>query len=71
MHRLFAFADRRDAAMMTVGALAAVVNGLAMQLFDLIIYGVFMTCKSVLAHNIYTVHNEGGSLNVHGKGRRV
>jgi hypothetical protein len=30
MHRLFAFADRRDAAMMAVGAAAAVANGLAM-----------------------------------------
>ncbi|KAL6846430.1 hypothetical protein ACP4OV_023878 [Aristida adscensionis] len=29
MHRLFAFADRRDAAMMAVGAAAAVANGLA------------------------------------------
>ncbi|KAL6637974.1 hypothetical protein ACP70R_025546 [Stipagrostis hirtigluma subsp. patula] len=29
VHRLFAFADRRDAAMMAVGAAAAVVNGLA------------------------------------------
>ncbi|CAN6278442.1 unnamed protein product [Urochloa humidicola] len=30
MHRLFAFADRRDAAMMAVGAAAAAANGLAM-----------------------------------------
>ncbi|OEL15026.1 ABC transporter B family member 11 [Dichanthelium oligosanthes] len=30
MHRLFAFADRRDKAMMAVGAAAAVANGLAM-----------------------------------------
>lgn len=37
MHRLFAFADRRDAAMMTVGALAAVVNGLAMPFLTFLI----------------------------------
>ena len=32
MHRLFAFADRRDAAMMAMGAAAAFANGLAMPL---------------------------------------
>jgi hypothetical protein len=37
MHRLFAFADCRDAAMMTVGALAAVVNGLAMPFLTFLI----------------------------------
>ncbi|XP_051194142.1 ABC transporter B family member 11 [Lolium perenne] len=30
MHRLFAFADRRDAVLMTVGAVAAMANGVAM-----------------------------------------
>ncbi|CAM0945814.1 unnamed protein product [Alopecurus aequalis] len=30
MHRLFAFADRRDAALMAVGAVAAMANGIAM-----------------------------------------
>jgi ATP-binding cassette subfamily B (MDR/TAP) protein 1 len=30
MHRLFAFADRRDAVLMTVGAAAAMANGIAM-----------------------------------------
>ena len=30
MHRLFAFADRRDAVLMVVGASAAMANGVAM-----------------------------------------
>ena len=37
MHRLFAFADRRDAAMMAVGAAAAIANGLAMPLLTFLI----------------------------------
>lgn len=37
MHRLFAFADKRDAAMMAVGAAAAVVNGLAMPFLTFLI----------------------------------
>ncbi|KAF8668023.1 hypothetical protein HU200_052470 [Digitaria exilis] len=37
MHRLFAFADRRDAAMMAVGGAAAVVNGLAMPFLTFLI----------------------------------
>ncbi|KAF8736238.1 hypothetical protein HU200_014368 [Digitaria exilis] len=35
--RLFAFADRRDAAMMAVGGAAAVVNGLAMPFLTFLI----------------------------------
>ncbi|TVU32270.1 hypothetical protein EJB05_23994 [Eragrostis curvula] len=37
MHRLFAFADRRDAAMMAVGAAAAVANGIAMPFLTFLI----------------------------------
>ncbi|KAK3152890.1 hypothetical protein QOZ80_2BG0164960 [Eleusine coracana subsp. coracana] len=37
MHRLFAFADRRDVAMMAVGAVAAIANGLAMPFLTFLI----------------------------------
>ncbi|GJM91048.1 hypothetical protein PR202_ga07383 [Eleusine coracana subsp. coracana] len=37
MHRLFAFADRRDVAMMAVGAAAAIANGLAMPFLTFLI----------------------------------
>ena len=37
MHRLFAFADRRDTALMVVGAVAAVANGMAMPFLTFLI----------------------------------
>lgn len=36
LHRLFVFADRTDAALMAVGAVAAVANGMAQPLMTLI-----------------------------------
>nr|CAB3477292.1 unnamed protein product [Digitaria exilis] len=51
LHRLFAFADRADAALMAVGALAAVANGMAQPLMTFIFGDVIDAFGSAVSSN--------------------
>jgi ATP-binding cassette, subfamily B (MDR/TAP), member 1 len=62
LHRVFAFADRTDAALMAVGAVAALANGMAQPLMTFIFGDVIdafgSTASANVLHRVVKVRNQ-------------